>query len=111
MPNKKLQFTESSIQNLIREFKQGNNKAFADLWEKVKPYVYRSIKQGVDEFTTEDLTSEVCAKLFDGRLRQYHQKKNISFISWLDKFVRNLKINELKRKRPANFSDLPGDKD
>ena len=109
MPNKEFMPEESYIQGLINQFKQGDNKAFEDLWENIRSYVYRLMKPGVDADTADDLTSEVCVNLYDGRLLKYQPDETVSFIGWLYRFATNLKINALKKKKPVNFSALSGE--
>lgn len=110
MSNKEFIPEESDIQGLINQFKQGDNKAFGDLWENIKSYIYRLMKQGVDADTADDLTSEVCVTLYDGGLLKYRSNEDFSFVGWLYRLATNLKINAIKKKKPVNFSALSGER-
>lgn len=109
MPNDDFFPAELYIQDLIEKFKKGDNKAFEDLWGKIRSYIYRLMKQGVDEDTADDLTSEVCAGLYSGKLLKYQPTEGFAFVAWLYRFATNLKINALKKKRPVNFTALSGE--
>lgn len=109
MPNKEFMPEESYIQGLINQFKQGDNKAFEDLWEDIRSYVYRLMKQGVDADTADDLTSEVCVNLYSGKLLKYQPNEGVSFVAWLYRLAMNLKINAIKKRKPVNFSALSGE--
>ena len=111
MSNNLRKLEDSSIQDLISRFKNGDKESFGTLWEKVRDHIYRLMKPGLDETTAEDFTSGVCVKLYENGLKNYQPRPNVSFISWLDRFTRNRKINLLKKKRPLNFSGLPGEAD
>jgi len=102
---------ESSIRDLVSLATQGDNKAFDDLWREINPYVHNGIRKGIDADTADELTSEVCTRLYEGKLLKYRPEKHASFYAWLKRFMTNLKINALKKRRPENFSAVPKDKD
>jgi RNA polymerase sigma factor (sigma-70 family) len=102
---------ESSIRDLISLATQGDNKAFDDLWKEINPFVHNRMRQGIDADTADELTSEVCTRLYEGKLLKYRPEKHASFFAWLKRFSNNLKINALKKRRPENFSAVPKDKD
>jgi len=106
MLKKETLFNESHIQKLVKEFQGGNRRPFIDIWQRVHPYISRLMKDGLDYNTARDLTSQVCTRLYAQGLKQYQPYQNVSFISWLHKFACAIKIDELRRKKPANFSEL-----
>lgn len=109
MKNRSFRIEESQIRDLINNFNKGDKQSFGALWEGLSPYVYSLMKKGVDAPTAEDLTSEICVKLYEKALSQYRPKGKVSFKTWLGRLAANHKISAFKKKRPANFSDLSED--
>lgn len=106
MDEKKSVFKESKIKELITRFKAGDKESFVNLWERVYPYVYHLMKEGMDEDTARDLTSAVCIKLYDRGLVQYKPRPDVSFIAWVHKISLSIKIDAIRRKKPISFSRL-----
>lgn len=103
---------EPLLQKLIVKFKAGDRQAFADLWQKVYPYVYRKMRRKTDSATADDLTSQACTSLYAGGLLKYQPAQGVSFLAWLNRLVENIRIDYLRRERPVNFSELgPGELD
>ncbi|MBI4712433.1 MAG: sigma-70 family RNA polymerase sigma factor [Planctomycetes bacterium] len=101
----KQDMNESCLQELIVKFQSGDRNAFVDLWERVIPYVFRLMKPGIDQDEANNLTGEVCIKLYDGGLTKYQPRQNASFLTWLHKFAMSVKIDELRRPKPLTFTD------
>jgi RNA polymerase sigma factor (sigma-70 family) len=104
MPKKEPLFEESRIQELIERFREGDNKAFGDLWKNISPYVFRVVKPGLDRDTTDELMGRICIRLYEEGLRKYNPVEGVSFISWVRAIANNLKKNEIKKKRPTTFT-------
>ncbi|MFH1227260.1 MAG: hypothetical protein V1701_05080 [Planctomycetota bacterium] len=101
----RVKYNEPQIQLLVEEFKKGDKKAFAELWRAVMPIVRRLFRRGLDEDTAEQLTSQVCLRLFENAVYEYDRAKS-SFITWVYNVALRLKINEIKRFKPVLFSEL-----
>jgi len=82
---------------LIREAQAGDPAAFAELYRRCQPKVYRYIYFRVNnEATAEDLTSEVFVRLVE-HIRAYHHRGR-PLLAWLYTIARNLITDTYRRK-------------
>lgn len=101
----RVKYNEKQIQLLVEEFKKGNKKAFAELWRAVMPIVKRLLRRGLDEVTAEQLTGQVCLRLFEKAIYEYDRAKS-SFITWVYNIASALKVDEFRRIKPVLFSEI-----
>jgi RNA polymerase sigma-70 factor, ECF subfamily len=91
---------------LIREAQAGDPAAFAELYRRYQPKVYRYIYFRVDSVATaEDLTSEVFVRLVE-RIQAYHHRGR-PLLAWLYTIARNLITDTYRRRGRA--TELPLD--
>ncbi|MGC9523500.1 MAG: sigma-70 family RNA polymerase sigma factor [Anaerolineae bacterium] len=81
---------------LIEAAKAGDREAFAELYERFQPKIYRYIRLRVDNIATaEDLTSEVFVRVVDSIDHFRYQGRPI--LAWLYTIARNLLTDHYRR--------------
>lgn len=102
---------------LIQRAKQGDPAAFAEIYERCQPLIYRYIfYQLGDAVTAEDLTSEVFIRLVEKIDRFTYRGRPL--LAWLYTIARNLVTDHHRRakqvqpleseKLPAETTDIEG---
>lgn len=87
---------ESTIQSLMQAFRNGDRKAFAQLYEELKIPVYTVICRIVqNRATAEDLMQEVFLKIYNAPPSA--SIKNMR--AWIFRTAHNAAIDELRKKR------------
>jgi RNA polymerase sigma-70 factor, ECF subfamily len=86
-------------QDLVERAQAGDGNAFAELYERFSPEIYRYLLRHLDgrREAAEDLTAEVFVKVLE-RLDRY-QFRGLPFSAWLYRIARNHMIDHL-RARP-----------
>jgi RNA polymerase sigma-70 factor (ECF subfamily) len=85
----------------IRQYQKGDHEAFATLFHKYYPMVYRIFRiKGLTEADADDMTEEIFIKLIRA-LKTYQFKK--PFDNYLRRVVRNKMIDFYRRKRNYAF--------
>src|SRR3954447_21592776 len=92
---------------LVAKAQQGDQMAFATLYEQYRPLVYRFLRRRLDgsDETVEDLTEDVFVKLYE-KLDRYVDR-GVPFTAWLYRMAHNCMIDYV-RKLPR-FSEQPLD--
>ncbi len=81
---------------LVKAAKAGDRDAFAELYERYQPKIYRYIRVRVDNAATaEDLTSEVFVRLVDQIDRFRYRGRPL--LAWLYTIARNLVIDHYRQ--------------
>jgi len=92
---------------LIQRAKKGDPSAFAELYDRYQPAVYRYIFYRVDDVATaEDLTSEVFVRLVEKIARFTYRGRPL--LAWLYTIARNLVTDyhrQAGRSLPLSFDD------
>ena len=89
--------------NLIREYQEGKEKAFTQLFTKYYPLIFVFLKnKGIPDIEAEDYTAEIFIKLIDA-LKTFRFEK--PFENFLSRIVRN-KIFDYYRKKKIEFCSL-----
>ena len=87
---------------LIEQAKEGNPTAFAELYDRYQPAIYRYIYYRVNDVdTAEDLTAEVFVRLVEKIDRFTYKGRPL--LAWLYTIARNLITDHLRR----SGRDLP----
>jgi RNA polymerase sigma-70 factor (ECF subfamily) len=98
---------------LVAQAQQGDQLAFATLYEQYRPLVYRFLRRrldGVDE-TVEDLTEDVFVKLYE-KLDRYVER-GLPFTAWLYRIAHNQLVDYMRAlprhtAQPLDFvADIP----
>ncbi|MCI0493839.1 sigma-70 family RNA polymerase sigma factor, partial [candidate division KSB1 bacterium] len=83
--------------DLIRDYQQGAEQAFTDLFLKYYPLVYKIfIMKGIPQAEAEDLTAEIFVKLIEA-LKTYRFEK--PFQHYLRRIVRNRLFDFYRAKK------------
>jgi RNA polymerase sigma-70 factor, ECF subfamily len=91
---------------LIRQAQAGDPGAFAEIYRRYQPKVYRYVYFRVDnEATAEDLTSEVFVRLVE-RIPGFHYRGR-PLLAWLYTIARNLVIDHYRRR--GRITEFPLD--
>src|SRR3954464_9144354 len=74
---------------LVARAQQGDQMAFAELYERYRPLVYRFLRRRLDgsDETVEDLTEDVFVKLYE-KLDRYVER-GLPFTAWLYRIAHN----------------------
>lgn len=89
---------------LITEYRQGDERAFALLVERHLPSVYRFLFHlSKSASTADDLTQETFVKVWQ-HLSRFQTTK--SFQTWIFSIARNTAIDFFRKKQPLTFSQL-----
>jgi RNA polymerase sigma-70 factor (ECF subfamily) len=92
---------------LIQQAKRGDPAAFAEIYERCQPAIYRYVFYQVGDATTaEDLTSEVFVRLVEKIDRFTYRGRPL--LAWLYTIARNLVTDH--RRRANKSQPLPMDK-
>src|SRR5918999_143653 len=81
---------------LVAKAQQGDQMAFATLYEQYRPLVYRFLRRrldGADE-TVEDLTEDVFVKLYE-KLDRYVER-GLPFTAWLYRIAHNQLVDYVR---------------
>jgi RNA polymerase sigma-70 factor (ECF subfamily) len=81
---------------LVALAQQGDQQAFADLYEAYRPLVYRFLRRRVDgnDEAVEDLTEDVFVKLYE-KLDRYVER-GLPFTAWLYRIAHNQLVDYLR---------------
>lgn len=89
--------SQSDEQQIIADFKAGNEQAFNLLVRRYQEKVYWIVRRLIpDHDEADDITQEVFVKAY-GSLHSF--KGDSSFYTWLYRIAVNLSLNELRRKK------------
>lgn len=89
--------SQSDEQQIIADFKAGNEQAFNLLVRRYQEKVYWIVRRLLpDHDEADDVTQEVFVKAYQS-LRSF--KGDSSFYTWLYRIAVNLSLNELRRKK------------
>ena len=100
---------DSKEDKLLRDFQNGNPKAFASLFQRYKNQIYNfAYKMLGDKETAGDVTQEVFIKLFQS---QENPVKINNLKSWLFTLTRNLCLNKIRdTKKEISLESLVEEK-
>jgi DNA-directed RNA polymerase specialized sigma24 family protein len=100
---------------LVARAQQGDQMAFAELYETYRPLVYRFLRRRLDgsDETVEDLTEDVFVKLYE-KLDRYVER-GLPFTAWLYRIAHNQLVDFVRTlprcsapKRPSrSFRRVP----
>jgi RNA polymerase sigma-70 factor, ECF subfamily len=81
--------TAREAAELVARAQQGDQMAFAELYEQYRPLVYRFLRRRLDgsDETVEDLTEDVFVKLYE-KLDRYVER-GLPFTAWLYRIAHN----------------------
>jgi RNA polymerase sigma-70 factor (ECF subfamily) len=88
--------TTKQAAELVAQAQQGDQLAFATLYEQYRPLVYRFLRRrldGADE-TVEDLTEDVFVKLYE-KLDRYVER-GLPFTAWLYRIAHNRLVDYVR---------------
>lgn len=86
--------TETQIQELVEQTKQGDKDAFASLYEQYADAIYRYVYFRVNPDDAEDLVETVFVKAWE-KISGYKQTKD-NFSSWLFRIAHNLVVDHYR---------------
>ncbi len=87
---------ETSEKELIKRCQRGDQKAFAELVDRYKVWVFTIIDRMIyDESQTEDLAQEVFIRIFKG-IADFRGKAKLS--TWIYRITYNICLTEIARK-------------
>lgn len=96
---------------LVALAQQGDQQAFATLYEQYRPLVYRFLRRRLDgpDETVEDLTEDVFVKLYE-KLDRYVER-GLPFTAWLYRIAHNLLVDFVRTlpRHTAQSLDLVAD--
>ena len=95
---------QSDEQELIREFKRGNEQAFNQLVLRYQEKVYWIVRRMISD---HDEANDLAQNIF---IKAYHSlhsfKGNSTFYTWLYRIAVNLTLNEIRRKKIRHIFSL-----
>jgi len=104
-----LSVTEAAA--LVAEAQQGDQMAFATLYEAYRPLVYRFLRRRLDgsDETVEDLTEDVFVKLYE-KLDRYVER-GLPFTAWLYRIAHNRLVDYVRTlpRQSAQSLDVVAD--
>ncbi len=91
---------------LVGRAQQGDQQAFAELYEQYSPLVYRFLRRRLDgsDETVEDLTEDVFVKIYE-KLDRYVER-GLPFTAWLYRIAHNHLIDYLRALPRTSASSL-----
>src|SRR5215218_3096519 len=96
MATEQATITTKQAAELVALAQQGDQMAFATLYEQYRPLVYRFLRRrldGADE-TVEDLTEDVFVKLYE-KLDRYVER-GLPFTAWLYRIAHNRLVDYMR---------------
>jgi RNA polymerase sigma-70 factor (ECF subfamily) len=98
---------QSDEQELIREFKRGNEQAFNHLVLRYREKVYWIVRRMISD---HDEADDIAQNVFIKAYQSLHSfKGNSSFYTWLYRITINLTLNEIRRKKIRQIFSLERD--
>ncbi len=98
---------DHSDDDLVQRVVRGDAQAFGLLVERHTPVVYRVVRRmSSDRSEAEAITQEAFLRAWESLKRS---KDGPAFRPWLIRIAVNLARDVLKKSRPFDFADLPGD--
>lgn len=91
-----------SDEQLMREYKNGSEAAFGELYEKYSPMVFGFIKKRMRDSEVEDLYQKVWRKLHESREHFNDQP----FAPWFFVMIRHLVIDEYRSLGRKNLREI-----
>ena len=96
---------------LVAQAQQGDQQAFATLYENYRPLVYRFLRRRLDgsDETVEDLTEDVFVKLYE-KLDRYVER-GLPFTAWLYRIAHNQLVDYVRTlpRQSAQSLDVVAD--
>ncbi|MCX4286666.1 MAG: RNA polymerase sigma factor [Clostridia bacterium] len=94
---------ERQIDKLLTRISTGDNEAFEELYEKTKRGVFSFVYSYLDNYaSTEDVMQTVYLKI---KLNIDKYKQGTNGRAWMLQIAKNLALNELKRRKNAEYND------
>jgi RNA polymerase sigma-70 factor (ECF subfamily) len=87
---------QQAVAELVSKAQQGDQTAFADLYEQYRPLVYRFLRRRLDgsDEIVEDLTEDVFVKVYE-KLDRYVER-GMPFTAWLYRIAHNHLVDYLR---------------
>ena len=91
-----MQATAALVSELVTRAQQGDQTAFATLYEEYSPLVYRFLRRRLDgsDEVVEDLTEDVFVKVYE-KLDRYVER-GLPFTAWLYRIAHNHLVDYLR---------------
>jgi RNA polymerase sigma-70 factor, ECF subfamily len=97
---------QQAVAELVSRAQQGDQTAFADLYEQYRPLVYRFLRRRLDgsDEIVEDLTEDVFVKVYE-KLDRYVER-GLPFTAWLYRIAHNHLVDHLRSLPRMNAASL-----
>jgi RNA polymerase sigma-70 factor, ECF subfamily len=106
MATEQATITAKQAAELVAQAQQGDQMAFATLYEQYRPLVYRFLRRRLDgsDETVEDLTEDVFVKLYE-KLDRYVER-GLPFTAWLYRIAHNQLVDYVRTLPRHNAQSL-----
>ena len=94
----------------LQRARQGDEQAFAELFEYERPKLLRVAAGIVGNSDAEDVVSDAYLKARDA-IRDFNPRRSLSFPAWLSEIVKNLAFDSLKRGKESGPRKENGQED
>lgn len=97
--------TTSEIELLVKKVQQGDQGAFAKVYDALIDQIYRYVFYRVKDEEAEDIVENVFLKVWEN-IRKYKDEKGKSFSSWVFRIAHNLVVDHYRGAKDRKVEEL-----
>lgn len=95
----------SEIEALVKKVQQGDQNAFAKVYDALIDQIYRYVFYRVKDDDAEDIVENVFLKVWEN-IRKYRLEEGKSFSAWVFRIAHNLVVDHYRAAKDKNFDEL-----
>lgn len=97
--------TNSEIELLVKKVQQGDQGAFAKVYDALIDQIYRYVFYRVKDEEAEDIVENVFLKVWEN-IRKYKDEKGKSFSAWVFRIAHNLVVDHYRSAKDRKVEEL-----
>lgn len=104
--SKKLKERSEEIDALVLKSQNGDQEAFAALYDIFVDPIYRYIFFKVKDREVEDLVEDVFVKVWRN-IKKYEKRKGVTFSAWVFRIAHNIVVDYYRTAKNREYDELP----
>jgi len=95
----------SEIEALVKKVQEGDQDAFAKVYDSLIDQVYRYVFYRVKDEDAEDIVENVFLKVWEN-IKKYRLEEGKSFSAWVFRIAHNLVVDHYRASKDKEFDEL-----
>lgn len=93
------------IESLVKKVQEGDQNAFAKVYDILIDQVYRYVFYRVNDEEAEDIVENAFLKVWEN-IKKYRQEEGKSFSAWVFRIAHNLVVDHYRAAKDREFDEL-----